>query len=312
MSTEKTFEIFYPMKASPVKRKTSHFTHTLNPPLRTGFVDYQNPKKYASSPEPRIRSETKDFSYSSENKIKKPRKLYRQNIQSPPEENPNLFKPSKTPNFFIKTRDPPEFQDFTDVWGEYLELRHLKRIENTIYWKVYFKKWKSRYSQQFVQRIKQTSTYSNNSSRKDKDEINVNPYREIDTIDLIERARRTIDEMTSSSSWVQNAATSVSIIQSRKSSYQNNYSYRNESIHIGQSSLYPDQPKSPPVSYPNEHYIIPVDKPSRNPNRSLADSFSTLEDESDDPNKGHYRFNSSEEPKFSEISDDLSNDSYSN
>lgn len=284
MIDEQTYEINYPQKVSPIKKKVGHYSPIYNPPLRTGFVDYQNPRKYQyskpKSPEP-IKE---DFYDTKVKKYKTPRKLHKtQNIQNE-YENPNLFTPSKTPNFFIKTRDTPEFRDFTDAWGEYLDMKHLQNVHSKIYLTVYYKKWKTKYSQKFVQRLKErTSANSSYLQSRENDSISVDRSNKvIDTIELLERARRTIDEMTSSSSWIQNAANSVTLLHTRNLSTRNTTTIHNDSIRIGKSSLYPDQPKSPPVVYPDEHYIIPVDIHKRHANRSLADSFSTISDESDE------------------------------
>lgn len=277
---------------SSKKKAKVHPPSLWHPPIRTGLVDYQNPKKNSPvSKEKQANKEQNSDTKQSENKIpeqkfKKPRKLSQ--IKEKQEiifEN-NYFIPSKIPNFFIKGKEPPKFGDFDEKWEEYLEMKELDRVRNSIYFAVFYKKWKRAYSMHFVQKVRSKSSVLATKTSTPRSPTQSEPNSlEIDTIELLERARKTIDELTSSSSRSksltinrnQQTIGTYNQAQEQSSAYsRNTYSqysdFSNASPIRTKSTILPDEPRHSPISFPNEN-VIQAKEGRRRQFHSLADSF---------------------------------------
>ena len=286
----------------PTKRRKKHASppSLYHPPLRTGFTDYQNPKNYSPhNQEPKTTPSRTALNYqnvpNSSPSYKKPRKLHlAKNRREIVLEN-GVFTPSKIPNFFIKGKDPPKFDDFDESWDEYLEMKQLDSVRNLIYFTVYYRKWKQNYSTHFVQKIRHKSSLLNQqqiSSNQNNSDQNI---ATLDTVELLERARQTIDQLTSSSSRAKslsvNKLTSYDdyrqqieqqkqflLEQQQSSLYSSTTGYSQYSdLSLGspmktRSSILPDPAPVSPIAFPNDNKI-PVFEKRRNQFQSLADSF---------------------------------------
>jgi hypothetical protein len=145
-------------------------------------------------------------------------------------------------------------------------------VRSRIYFKVYFMKWKQKHSQHFVDKIKQKSSVLNTgySTERASDSKSVEAY-ELDTVELLERARRTIDELTSSSFRSRSITTGSKNFEKESSSFSSINEVPSTSF-ASKSLIYPDSQSPRPVSYPKDG-TIHLKERRKNFCNSLADSF---------------------------------------
>lgn len=177
-----------------------------NPPLKFGLTDYQNPPSLRV-----IRKRNMEPSQLKSHYTEKNLSKYRKLMNSPKKSrmgrkslkksdlgnfNDNFFIPSKKPNFIIIDDNTQPNFSFEDNWAEYLTMKKENQTRQRIYFGLFFRKWKNRFISSSIQRYKSIRQNFTNLFNTPTVTEGQSVRREIDTYSLLERARKTISDIS--------------------------------------------------------------------------------------------------------------------
>ncbi|OHS97698.1 hypothetical protein TRFO_36073 [Tritrichomonas foetus] len=141
--------------------------------------------------------------------------------------------PPSKPNFFRKNQQYTIEASFDDRWQEFLEMKKLDNARNQIYFFVYFRKWKAAASRKLIERIKErTASFESIKEVSFTSEVQQSTNNEESAIDLINKARRKMNEYHSFISNIEGQTSNIF----RTPQQNRNDSSRNENTELNINS----------------------------------------------------------------------------